>query len=488
MESDSKIVERVLYEIWKNKNFSRELKTAEGENVTILDVGIENTDTSGPDFKGARLRIGNLTYVGDIEIDNDFRDWKAHGHHLDKKYNSVVLHLTIHNKNKLPFVFNKNGRKITSICLQEFIDKKVIEEFEESSEDTEKHQQYLRCVDQAHSVESKLKTDFVFSLGVERFKKKCEKVLFRLKELTYLRELNLKEPLIRYELNPDFMNKEFTSKDFNNREVWQQLFYEMVFEALGYSKNKTSMFNLAQAASIGFLKTAAPKEDSVKWILASLFHISGIIPEEKPDSDDYIKELHQKWSLIKDKYDGRVLNESQWHFFKLRPQNFPTIRIAGGAILLQKIIFEDLLAVVLKKFEEINNPNVLSRILKSMFIIKGEGYWKNHYMFGQPSNSDINYFIGGSRADEIIINVLLPYMNIYADIFSRPTVTKKILQIYANYVQIDNNNIVKFVSDSLVLDNSWKKSSLSQGMIELFRNYCSKNRCLECKIGETIFN
>jgi len=488
MESDSKIAERILYDVWKEKNFSRDLKTTDGETVTILDVGIENVDTSGPDFKGVRLRIGNLTYVGDVEIDSDFRDWKAHGHHLDKKYNSVILHLTIRNKNKMAFVFNKNGRKIPSICIQDYINKNSIHELDDSSDENDKHQQFLRCVDQSHNVDSKTKLDFIFKLGVERFRKKCDKVLFRLKELTYLHELNLKEPLIRYELNPDFMNKEFTSRDFNNREIWQQLFYEMVFEALGYSKNKTSMLNLAQAAGISYLKTAASKEDAIMWISANLFHIAGLVPEEKPNSDDYIKELHQKWCFVKNKYDGRVLNESQWHFFKLRPQNFPTIRIAGGAVILNRIIFEDMLAVLLKKFDEINNPNVLSRILKSMFIIKAEGYWKSHYMFGQKANSDVNYFIGGSRADEIIINVLLPYMSIYADIFSKTVVTKKIYQIYANYLQIDNNNIVKFVSDSLVLENAWKKSSLSQGMIELFRNYCSKNRCLECKIGETIFN
>jgi hypothetical protein len=108
--SNYKFNEHHLYDIWQKQNFNNSLQTLSGLDVTVLDVGELDCDSAGPDFKHARIRIGNLTYVGDIEIDTDYSDWKSHGHNIDKKYDKLILHVSLFNRNKQQYVYTKDGR------------------------------------------------------------------------------------------------------------------------------------------------------------------------------------------------------------------------------------------------------------------------------------------------------------------------------------------------------------------------------------------
>jgi hypothetical protein len=100
----------------------------------------------------------------------------------------------------------------------------------------------------------------------------------------------------------------------------------------------------------------------------------------------------------------------------------------------------------------------------------------------------INYLIGLSRADEIFINVLLPYLFIYYEIFGNKELSKKVLKVFNEYEQNSVNRLVKEVSDDLRLHRINSKAIYSQGVIELYRNLCSKNKCMECAIGQKVFN
>jgi hypothetical protein len=119
--------------------------------------------------------------------------------------------------------------------------------------------------------------------------------------------------------------------------------------------------------------------------------------------------------------------------------------------------------------------------------VKASGYWREHYVFDKSSKIKLNYIIGISRADEIFINVILPFLSVYFDMFGNEALSKKVLKVYNEYNQKVDNKIVRNVSDALKLDGVNKKTIYSQGMIEVFRNYCSKNKCLECEIGKKIF-
>jgi hypothetical protein len=252
------------------------------------------------------------------------------------------------------------------------------------------------------------------------------------------------------------------------------------------------MYKLAKAVEISFLKKFDKKENFILYLESALFNIGGMSPDvhNLPDEETsiYTKSLYELWNEIKLSYDGKTFDASQWQFYKLRPQNFPTIRISGGARLLFRMLKNDLVIKVINKIERVENLNKLANDLREIFIVKGEGFWRKHYIFDQPAKVDIKYFIGLSRADEIIVNVVLPIISIYFEIFGKKELSQKIIKLYLSYYQKCENNLVNEISSTLSLNDAGKRSIFYQGMIELFRNFCSRERCLECSIGKKVFN
>ena len=119
------ISEKLVYEIWKEGKFAKELTLDDHQKIEIIDPGSHNKDSAGPDFLNARIKFGNITYLGDIEIDTFQSDWKTHGHSFDKKYNKVILHLVISKEKHQPFVYSKDGRKISSLCILDFVESNI---------------------------------------------------------------------------------------------------------------------------------------------------------------------------------------------------------------------------------------------------------------------------------------------------------------------------------------------------------------------------
>lgn len=493
MNSAPNVYEAHLYEIWQSQRFTKPLQTLSGLDISILDPGIRDEDVSGPDFKHARVRIGNLTYVGDIEIDSDYSNWKSHGHNIDNKYDKLVLHVTLFNKFNHQYVYTKEGRKVPTLCLKEFIDEELIKKFGARVEKNKNSpNSKLKCSSLIETIDKEAKRKYVLRMGMGRFDKKCKRIYGRLKELAYIKELKLNEPVVSYDLNEKFSERNFTHEDFKDQELWQQLLYEFVFEALGYSKNKTIMMNLAQSADITFLKKLGNDGELLKRIESALFKVGGLVPDSDnlPDeaTSEYTKSISENWENISKIYSGKTYDETQWHFFKMRPQNFPTIRIAGGVQIIYELLYNGLIQNIIKKINEIRNPNVLINSIRSLFVIRSSGFWQKHYVFDQAANTEIKYFVGASRADEIVINVILPFMSVYFDVFGNEELSKKVLKLYNLYTQNSDNRIVRDVAEGLELQDYLKKTIYSQGMIELFRSKCSKNKCLECEIGKVVFS
>ncbi|MFH0734464.1 MAG: DUF2851 family protein [bacterium] len=491
MESP-KVTEEILYEQWINHKNLKTLKTAGGEDIEILDIGMFNNDEAGPDFRNTRIRIGNFVFIGDVEIDINYADWVNHGHNINNKYNKVILHVSLFNKQNHQYVYTRDGRKVPTIILVNFLEQGIVDLFCSTYEkDNGFFHNYLRCHDSIKFISDAEKVEALSKLGIERLNKKCEKIVLRLKELTYLNSLKCNEPAVAYQMSPENVLQDINYSDLRKKEIWEQVFYELIFEALGYSKNKIPMNELAKAADLNFLKKIN-SDDIIQCYEAVLFNIGNLFNENlKSDSSnlsEYIKGLMKCWVKSKSFYDGKILEDIEWHFFKLRPQNFPTIRIAGGARFLDSLINKNLVEVILKKIKEIHNIEVLINSIRNLFVIKAEGYWREHYVFEKPIKSEIKYFVGAQRADEIIINVIFPFFTVYFDVFGLPYYSKKILQMYNIFKQKSDNKIISDVAKSLEMEQYLEKTILTQGMIEIFRSYCSKNRCAECKIGESIFN
>ncbi len=492
METSPKILEEKLHQIWLNQEFVKELITFAGEKIKVINPGTYNGDSAGPDFKHARIQIGNLTFVGDVEIDYDYSNWKTHAHNINKRYNKVILHVTYLNKQKHHYIYTSEGRKVPTIALVNFIEEGLINNLlEQKQTKANLNKIKLKCAYEVDAVDSETRRKFILKYGITRFQKKSERIFRRLKELKYLKELQLKEPVIRYELTKEFNEKKFTHKDFKDTYLWNQVLYELIFEALGYSKNKNIMLRLAQNINIEFLQKLENDTDLGEKFEAMIFGIAGLLPQieglKKNEISEYVVELNKKWNELKHLYDNKLFEETQWHFLGQRPQNFPTIRIAGGIKLLKAILHENLTGKIIKKFTEIHDTKVLINSVRSLFIIKSSGYWKTHYVFEKKAKNEIKYFIGVSRADEIFINVLLPFLSVYFDMFGNEAVSKKVLKVYNDYEQKMDNKIVRDVAESLQLFGLNKKTIYMQGMIEVYRKLCTKNKCLECEIGREVF-
>ena len=491
MEKNIKVYEKFLYEIWKDQHFENELLTKDGDKISVLDTGQQNTELGGPDFRNVRIKIGNITYNGDVEIDTNYTDWKSHGHNLNKRYNSVILHASLNNDSGHSFVYTQEGRKVLSLPIGDFLDKDLRTKIQDAIKTERKDRiNKMPCIEVNDELGKKKKLDFIFELGVQRFKRKRGKIVERLKELKYLKELNLKEPVIKYELNEDFYKRKFTFDDFKEADLWRQLFYEQVFEALGYSNNKKEFLRLATYAELSLIKKFSEQDNFPLFIESILFYIAGIVPASDSFEDEatmeYVKKLKECWNEIKTQYDGETLAIEDWHFYKHRPSNFPTLRIVGGAELIYRMIRDDLVAKIINEFRKPEGRII--KDLRTNIIVKGKRYWKNYYNFGQQIRTETKYFIGLSRADEIIVNVILPFASVYFEMFDKKELSKKVLNLYINYYQNCDNNLVKEISSTLFLNNAHKRSILYQGMIELFRTYCSKAKCMECEIGKHVFN
>lgn len=491
MNKTTKIPEKFIYEIWKAQNFTKKLHTEDGKELEILNAGEENVEFGGPDFKNARVKIGSITYVGDVEIDGFHTDWKNHGHNINKRFNSVILHAVLNNESNQQFVYTKEGRKVQTVCIGSILNESIRESLKKAIlSEREKRLTRFTCEELNHLIPEKEKLDFLFDLGLHRFRKKIEKMFLRLKEIKHLTELKVKDPVVSYEPGQNFYNRTFTATDFEDKELWEQLFYELLFEALGYSKNQNIMMELSKAVNLKFLRIFKNYENFHDVIETSLFAVSGLIPEEKNPhvNDKYFVDFKERWEHVKRIYDGEIFDSTQWHFMKTRPQNFPTLRLAGGAQLVHRIIKERLIEKILNAFINIRNEKVILNSIKSLIIVKGEGFWSRHYSFDSSNGVEIKYFVGASRADEIIVNVILPFVLLYFETFNKKEAAERALKIYYDFIQASENNLVKEMSELLHLRDAWKRSILYQGMIDLFRSYCSKNNCLECKIGNGIFN
>ncbi len=493
MNSKTKFSESFLYDVWKNHTFNGSLKTADGDPIAILDKGLHNTDEAGPDFKNVRLRIGNLTFVGDIEIDRHYYDWKNHGHNIDNKYNSVILHIFLMNNASNGYVYSRNGRRIPSICIGKYVDLSEVDKSQSSEKPSKPNPaSKLKCSGLCINIDDSFKYKTLSNLGAERFNKKVKRMFHRLKEIKYFNELGIKEPVISYDLSDDFHDKKFKHSDFQSREIWMQLLYELVFEALGYTQNKLQMSELARAVNIEFLKKIENDGNIVEKFETALLNISGLMQTIQSVTDEdtkqYIERTELFWNSIKPLYDNKYFDETIWHFYRIRPQNFPTIRIAGGARFLNSLINGGLINILSKKIKEIENPKMLISFLRSLFVINIEGFWKNHYILDQKANNEIKFFVGVSRADEIIINVLLPFFALYFEVFKNQKLVRKVQSVYAAFQQRTDNQIISEVSEAINLLDCNNQAIITQGMIELFRSYCSRNRCLECEIGKRVFN
>lgn len=482
MLSRKNIDEIYLYSIWLSSGGKLTLKTKANCLIEVLDVGEVNT-SDGADFVNAKVKINGKTYRGDVEIHVKASDWKRHKHHLDDRYNTVILHVVFEDDTSDGFVQTISGRKV----LTGEIDYSNVFKSQAGKDDK------IKCyeINQIIPVEEKLR--WIKKLGLTRLFFKARNLSERLFEIIDENFFLISEPPEDY--LPTYQG--YSLYQLSHRFVWDQLLYEKIMEGLGYSKNKLPFQRLSRNLTLKFISEhsfAHSYEKQILKIQAILFGVSGLLEyytSKKLDHETklFLEEMHREWMNVKKFYRSEIMHHSEWKFSSVRPANSPVFKLAGASVLIWRLIHEDFYAKVSDIVLSRKNLTEKIQHLIDLLRVKSEGYWENHYNFGRGGNIKTGYAIGISKSKEIVVNAVLPIMLVFSRVFKKEDIEKKLIDIYKNFPNLSANWITAKLEDELFKGKVKISSSglTHQGGIQLYKFYCSNALCSACAIGNKLF-
>jgi hypothetical protein len=410
--------EYFLQQIWRYQLFDKQyLKTTKDLSVSILKTGILNTN-AGPDFLNAELVLDQLKWFGSVEIHIKSSDWKRHGHDGDKNYDNVILHVV--------WVDDAPNDEIPTVALKDRIPQKYIDNFDLLV----KSAHSIPCQNYFAKVNSIFKTEMLEKTFFQRISRKT---LFIMKLLL----------------------------DYNSD--WEQVTYHLILKNFGFKVNEEAFECIAR--NLPF-KILLKHRDKLLQIEALLFGVAGLLKEAHEDA--YFVSLRQEYEFLKVKY-GLVESAIPVKFLRLRPANFPTIRLAQ---------FADLVFQQPHLFSLFNNTLSYQRLAHQLKC-KQSSYWIHHYTFGTQADAEIP-FMGKNSIDLVIINTLVPLLIAYGK-YQRDQSEKIDLAIQIlHQIKPEVNHKTKVWEE---LDFMPLNSYDSQALIEWLDAFCLQKKCLDCSVG-----
>ena len=429
------MTERLLQFIWQFQYFNKsELETIDGEKVQIQFAGQLNTN-QGPDFSDAKIVIGKTIWAGTIELHIKTSDWNKHNHQSDKNYKNVILHVVWEddgagNRNAVP-----------------------IKETEQSSVD------HIPVLELKGRVSKILLQRYEELMNSNSFVP-CENSISTVKEITWK---SWKDRLLVERLVRKFQTIESSLNE--NNFHWEETFWWMLARNFGIKVNADAFEAIARSISI---KILAKHKTQIHQLEALLLGQAGLL--ENKFSEDYPLMLQKEYKFYKSKYNLKPINQPVF-FLRMRPGNFPTIRLAQLAMLVHDS------AHLFSKIKEADSV----KDVKAWLDVTANDYWHYHYKFDEES-AYRKKKLGAAMIDNIIINTVCPVLFAYGNYNDETKYKDKALK-WLEQTSAEKNNITKGFQQ-LGIEN--KTSFDSQGLIELKNEYCNKKRCLECGIGNSI--
>jgi len=419
--------EDFLHYIWKYKLFNTsELLTQNNEQIEIINFGTHNTD-AGPDFFNGKIKIGDTIWAGNIELHINSSDWIKHKHQTDKAYNNVVLHV-VYNNDKA--ILDKDWNELPTLELKGLVSQKLIAKHNnlvgQSGSD-------IPCGNQIKNVDQFTIDSWLNRLAIERLERKSIEIEETLK-----------------------LNK-------NN---WEETFYQYLFKYFGLKVNALPFELLAKNTP---LKTIE-KHNNIFSIEALLYGQAGYLEEDI--EDEYYQKLKKEYVFLKAKFELKPLEKSIWKMLRLRPSNFPTIRISQLANLLNNHT---------RFFSKVVEAESIKE-LQAYFKMQASEYWNTHYQFGEKVKSEQGKKLGIATINNIIINVIVPFTFVYGKAKQDEKLVDKSLKLLES-IKAENNSIIKSWLDLGVKSSN---AMQTQSLLELKNNYCSQKKCLTCSIGNEI--
>lgn len=414
-------MEQLLHYVWKHKIFPlKELKTTTGQQVEVIDTGLANTD-AGPDFFNAKLKLDGVLWIGNIEIHERSSDWFKHGHHADAGYNSVILHIASEIDTEIS---RSNGERIPQIQL--ICPEAVRTNYKELLETDS----YPPCYRIIPSLPPFTAHSWMTALQMERFEQKATLLNERLKRC---------------------------------QGNWEDAFFITLARNFGFGLNGDAFETWAHRLPF---RAVDKHRNDLFQIEAIFFGQAGIL--EDSDGDGYYLRLKKEYTYLQHKFGLIPMDASLWRFLRLRPANFPHIRIAQLACLYHRAY------------------GLLSRIMETETlqgvrdILKGgtSEYWLTHYTFGGSSPSRPKA-LSNTSLDLLIINTVVTFLYAYG-LHKGNRVLCARAGSFLEELKAENNYITRM----------WEQYGMkasnaadSQALIQLKKEYCDKKKCLYCRIG-----
>ena len=418
--------EEFLYYIWENRLTDKALQTVEGESVEVVATGYRNTN-SGPDFLEARIQIGDKLWAGHVEIHVKASDWNRHGHQNDKAYRNVILH-----------VVYENDTKATDLPILE-----LKGHFDETL-----FANYQR---------------FVLSKGWIP----CEKSIAQVPVFTRLSWLD-RMAVERLESKSETVTKILEANQFD----WEDALYKLLMRYFGLKVNNEAFETLANLLPF---KTLLKHADNLLQVEAMLFGCAGFL--ENDFTEEYPLLLKREFTVMKAKFNLVTLPAERWKFMRMRPSNFPTIRLAQMAQLIHKN------GCLFSKIHEAKNTVEV----KALFDVVTSEYWETHWRLNRlpqcdsPTNSKPKH-LGDATADVLIINAVAPLLFCYGKLHKDESVCDTAMQFLEETEAEDNAIIRHFASYGIAAQNAMQ----TQALLHLYNMYCKRKRCLECRWGNVL--
>jgi hypothetical protein len=416
-------METLLHFIWKHKLYvSTSFVTNEGNPFEIIDTGIYNNH-AGPDFFNAKIKSGGKIWAGNIEIHTYSSDWYKHNHEKDKAYNSVILHV-------VEFMDQKEIRDESGRLIPQW-EIKIPPAIKENYFSLINNDKIIPCLNRIKEIGEIYLTDWKNALLTERLERKTNTI---------------------FQLLDAYQND------------WNEVFYICLARNFGFGINNDAFERLAKSLP---LKYILKHQDSGKQVEALFLGQAGLL-ERNDIEDEYYLFLQKEYFFLQKKYSLQPLESHIFKNLRIRPHNFPHIKIVQLAGFIRKA--QHLFSEILEKAQLID--------LQKLFFTEMDDYWVNHYHFEKKSNEKPKK-LGFSAVHILLINTVIPILFAYGKKKSQEIFKERAFQLMADIKAESNFIITVFARAGIKVDNAGD----SQALIQLKREYCEKKKCFFCRIG-----
>nr|WP_320947393.1 DUF2851 family protein [Bacteroides intestinalis] len=417
-------MELLLHYVWKHKIFPlKMLRTTTGKPVEVIDAGLPNTN-AGPDFFNAKLKIDGTLWVGNVEVHTVASDWMRHGHDKDVAYDNVILHVaeTVDCE-----VFRANGASVPQLQLS--CPESIRRHYTELS-----HAEiYPPCYSILASLPKLTVHSWLSALQVERFEQKARVIAARLEHC-------------------------------NNH--WEDVFFITLSRNFGFGLNGDAFE--AWANHLPF-RAIDKHRDNLFQVEAFFFGQAGLLDEELPDEDEYYRKLQKEFSYLQHKFElSAPMPATQWRFLRLRPGNFPHVRLAQLASLYYR---------ERSLFSRIMEAETLEAVRK-LLTVSTSPYWEEHFNFKKTSPRQEKQ-VGKNAQNLIVINTVISFLYAYGLHKADEALCERATRFLESLKAEDNHIIRHWSGAGLPVSTA----ADSQALLQLQKEYCDKKDCLRCRFG-----